>query len=183
MASRGLPFRIAALPIVAATLIVAAACGSGDAPQDVPPTPTATPVSVSTPTLQPAPAEVRQNSSPQSLAQGEFRIPAAAGFGDPGFHAALVATHDLPADVDQTGGLRLVLRLWDAARPGQTCSREHPLSGCATVDWSDFEGRPNVPTGGVFDNRIVVQLESGPLTLYLTEDGELVDEPNQYDPG
>ena len=114
---------------------------------------------------------------------GEFRIPAAAGFGDPGFNDVLVAAHDLPADVDQTGGLRLVLRLWDATRTEQKCSREHPLSGCVTVDWSDFEGRPNVPTGGVFVNGIVVQLESGPHTLYQTEEGELVDEPNEYAPG
>ena len=79
-------------------------------------------------------------------------------------------------------GASLVLVLRDASRPGQTCDRQHPLSGCATVDWSVFEGRPGVPPGGVFDNRIVIRRPSGERTLFLSEGGVLADAPDSYSP-
>src|SRR5262249_42721925 len=60
-----------------------------------------------------------------------------------------------------------LVTLRDAGRPGQTCGSEHPLSGCATVDWSDATSRPSVPPGGVFNNSVVLSLATGPLTLFL----------------
>ena len=51
------------------------------------------------------------------------------------------------------------------------------------MDWSDFEGRPGVPPGGVFENSLTVQLASGPHTFFLTERDTLDDEPNEYSPG
>ena len=51
------------------------------------------------------------------------------------------------------------------------------------MDWSDFEGRPGVPPGGVFENSLTVQLASGPHTFFLTEEDTLDDEPNEYAPG
>ena len=79
--------------------------------------------------------------------------------------------------------MRIVVSLWDAGRPDQACSNDHPLSGCATVDWSDAEGRPNVPAGGVFDNSLELQLSDGARTFYLSERGLLAEEADVYDPG
>ena len=192
MARPGLALRGLALPLAAAALIALSACGDDDAPVVTPtaataaspaPIPAAAPSLTATATPGPAPAAAPALTVPQSLASGEFRLPAAGGFGQPGFHEVLVATHALPPSVDMAGGLRLVLKLWDAGRTQQTCSRDHPLSGCATVDWSDFESRQKVPPGGVFENSLTVQLASGPHTFFLTEDGELNDEPNKYAPG
>ena len=77
----------------------------------------------------------------------------------------------------------LVLTLRDLGRPQQGCSREHPLSGCATVDWSDFDGRPNVPPGGVFEHRLVLQLASGAQAFFLSDSGSLNEAPDRYKPG
>ena len=178
-----------AVALAAAALIVGAACGGDDAAA---PAPTATPAAgptaaafslAATATQLPTRAAGTTPALPRSLAAGEIRLPAAASFGEPGFHEVLVASHDLPPEVDTTPGVRLVLRLWDAGRSQQTCSRDHPLSGCATVDWSDFEGRPGVPSGGVFENSLTVELASGPHTFFLTERDTLDDEPNEYAPG
>ena len=79
--------------------------------------------------------------------------------------------------------MRIIVALWDAGRPDQSCSRDHPLSGCATVDWSDSESRPKVPAGGVFDNRLKLQLEAGEQSFFLSEQGILADEADTYDPG
>ena len=45
------------------------------------------------------------------LAAGEFKLPAAEAFDEPGFHAALGATHDLPAGQASVAGKRLVFKL------------------------------------------------------------------------
>ena len=140
----------------------------------VPLAPGPTPTSVPPPTIQ---VEAR------TLTTGEFRLPAAGAFGAPGFHEVLTATYEVPAGLGSTEGLRLVLRLRDVTRPQSICSRDHPLSGCATVDWSDAESRPNVPRGGVFDNSITLRLGSGPLALFLSESGALNREPDRFDPG
>ncbi|MFB3050504.1 MAG: hypothetical protein ACE1Z0_00800, partial [Acidimicrobiia bacterium] len=118
----------------------------------------------------------------RTLAAGEFDLPAAGAFGEPGFHEVLTATNDLPSDVGAAQGLKLVLKLWDAGRPEVECSSEHPLSGCATVDWSDFEDRPDVPTGGVFDNHLDVVSTSGPVELFLSETDGLAQAPDSYSP-
>ena len=117
------------------------------------------------------------------LASGEFRLLAANAFGEPGFHEVLTATHDLPSDLSSITGKRLVLRLWDAGRPERNCNSEHPLSGCATVDWSDAPGRPNVPPGGVFDNSITFQFAAGERNFFLSESSDLNDQPDSFDPG
>lgn len=189
MTRPGRALRGMAVAPAAVALIVGAACGGDDASA---PAPTATPAASPTPaasslaataTQLPTQAAATSPALPRSLAAGELRLPAAASFDEPGFHEALVASHDLPPEVDTTPGVRLVLRLWDAGRNQQTCSRDHPLSGCATMDWSDFEGRPGVPSGGVFENSLTVELASGPHTFFLTERDTLDDEPNEYAPG
>ena len=76
-------------------------------------------------------------------------------------HEVLTDSQTIPEDIAATAGRRLVLTLRDLGRPEETCDREHPLSGCATVDWSDFDGRPNVPPGCVFEHRLLLQLASG----------------------
>lgn len=117
-----------------------------------------------------------------TLASGTFALPAANAFGDPGFHEVLSTNGVLPNDLGSTAGQLLIVRLWDQSRPMQTCAQDHPTSGCATVDWSDFEGRPNVPQGGVFDNRLTVQLASGARDYFLSEEIRLNDIPDPYVP-
>jgi hypothetical protein len=56
------------------------------------------------------------------------------------------------------------------------------LSGCATVDWSDFEDRPRVPAGGVFDNHLSVVSSSGAIDLFLSERRGLASSPDEYSP-
>ncbi len=139
-----------------------------------------TPAAVQTPAASvPSPSL----ASEQILAPGEFELAAANAFGEPGFHEPFHFTHRLPADLGSTAGLRLVVALRDVTRPEQTCSSQHPLSGCATVDWSDAESRPNVPAGGVFDNSLTVELRSGERTFFLSEVGVLADTPDAFDPG
>src|SRR5438132_3690556 len=111
------------------------------------------------------------------LAAGTLSLPAASAFGEPGFHQALVAQARLPQAIPR--GTRLVLSLRDASRPRQTCSSEHPLSGCATVDWSDDPSRPKVPPSGVFLN----ELAAGGRTYFLSESGALARRPDRFEPG
>ena len=152
--------------LLVAGLALAAACGSGTAAEPVleqsnPPTPTLT----VRPERPPAgPPEGGTNI----LASGVFQLPAPGAFGEPGFHEALTATHELPTDLGAMAGSRLVLRLWDAGRPEITCRGEHPLPGCATVDWPDAPGRPKVPPGGVFDNSITLKFAAGERRLFLS---------------
>lgn len=82
-----------------------------------------------------------------------------------------------------TAGARLVISLRDAGRSGQTCSSEHPLSGCATVDWSDSEDRPRVPRGGVFENSLSLRFASGTRKLFLSESGRLSGASDSFKPG
>ncbi len=117
------------------------------------------------------------------LISGELELPAATAFGEPGFHEVLIASGEARSDLGETSGLRLVVSLRDASRPTQTCSEDHPLSGCATVDWSDDPGRPKVPPGGVFDNSVRVRLQTGPRTFYLSQSGELAGAPDPFVPG
>jgi hypothetical protein len=113
--------------------------------------------------------------------QGVLTLRAATAFGQPGFHQVLTATARLPARLPRAA--RLVLSLRDLSRPLQRCGFDHPLSGCATVDWSDDPSRPNVPPGGVLTNTIRVRHASGPRTLYLRSSGALSDRPEPFAPG
>ena len=114
------------------------------------------------------------------IAGGSFSLPAAQAFGEPGFHQVVTATRRLPARLQ---GVRIVLTLRDVSRPRQRCASEHPLSGCATVDWSDDPSRPKVPAGGVFRNELTVRTRAGALTLFLHPDGTLSRRPERYRPG
>jgi hypothetical protein len=119
----------------------------------------------------------------RTLIAGELRVPAARSFGDPGFHEVLIAAKRPRADVRTPTRFRLVLSLRDIGRPRQMCSSEHPLSGCATVDWADFLGRPKVPRDGVFQNTVNVELASGRRTFFLSPSGALARHPNPYEDG
>jgi hypothetical protein len=113
--------------------------------------------------------------------EGTIDIPAASAFGDPGFHESVVLTGTVPeAAAEQPGDL--VVRLRDVDHPNQTCNRDHPLSGCVTIDWSDIEDRPRVPTGGVFGNHLNVVSTSGDVMLFLSEDRGLAGTPDNTHP-
>ena len=136
---------------------------------------------VALPPQSEAPASVETKVT--KLASGDLLLPAATSFGAPGFHEVLTDSQTIPQDITAAAGRRLVLTLRDLGRPQQRCSREHPLSGCATVDWSDFEGRPGVPPGGVFEHRLVLQLASGEQSFFLSDSGSLNEAPDRYKPG
>ena len=164
-----------------AVVVLAAACGSEtvlepETVRDAKPSPTA-PASLPPETTEPL------SDGARILAEGEFRLAAANAFGEPGFHEVLTATHDLPSGLGSMKGSRLVLKLWDGGRPDLDCGSDHPLSGCATVDWSDAPGRPNVPTGGVFENSVTLQSADGEHGFSLSESGVLADSPDDFDPG
>ena len=179
---------------MAASLLALGSCSESDA------APASTPADGIT-QPQPAPASAAREPTalvalpPQSeapvsvdvkvrrLASGELLLPAATSFGTPGFHDVLTDSQTIPEDLTAAAGRRLVLTLRDLGRPEQRCAREHPLSGCATVDWSDFDGRPNVPPGGVFEHRLVLQLASGEQSFFLSDSGSLSEAPDRYKPG
>ena len=146
-----------------AMMLVAAACSQAPASQ------------------QPQPAATVPVG--QQVATGDFSLPAAADFTDPGFHAVIMTTATVAGNVPVGSTRSLVLTIKDAGRPQQTCASEHPLSGCATVDWSDAPDRPHVPATGVFINTITLQLSSGPKTLYLSQSGALANQPDTFQPG
>ena len=126
---------------------------------------------------------VRASASGLVLAVGTFRLPAASAFGQPGFHEQVTINSSVPVTPAPAVGRTLVIQLRDSSRPGQTCSEDHPLSGCATVDWSDSIDRPKVPPGGVFDNSLTMPLAGGPATLFLRADGALAARPEAFNPG
>ena len=130
-------------------------------------------------------AATPEASAPQTtgvLASGDPPPPGRAGVRRAGFHAVLSAQATL-RDVVAPAGSRLVLSLRDATRPEQSCESEHPLSGCATVDWSDFEGRPGVPDGGVFTQRLTLALADGPRDFFLSEREGLASQADDFSPG
>ncbi|MCH8184634.1 MAG: hypothetical protein IH862_00850 [Chloroflexi bacterium] len=188
------PSRTALALALATLLAVAAGCSQSDAapapstadraiqPQPVAasaaPGPTAV---VALPPQSEAPVSVEAKVT--KLASGELSLAAATSFGAPGFHEVLTDSQTIPEDLTAPAGRCLVLTLRDLGRPEQRCAREHPLSGCATVDWSDFDGRPGVPPGGVFEHRLVLQLASGEQSFFLSDSGSLNEAPDRYKPG
>ncbi len=157
---------------VATFALVAAAC-SGTGPTDSPESTTA---DIGLPsTSRPV------DGTGVVVLSGTIEVPAAEAFGDPGFHEAFTLTGTVPEPAAGVTG-ELVVRLVDAERPNQTCDRDHPLSGCVTIDWSDFEERPAVPDGGVFDNRLSIVSTAGPIDLFLSERRGLAATPDQYSP-
>jgi len=161
------------LLVLVALSLVAAACGAGDSD---------TASSLSTVPSATVPESSEEDGGVDLvLLAGSIDIPAAGAFGDPGFHQPYVLTGIVPEAAVGLSGV-LVVRLRDVGRPSQKCDRNHPLSGCATVDWSDFEDRPGVPEGGVFDNRLNVISGRGPVGLFLSESGTLATTPDAYSP-
>jgi len=130
-----------------------------------------------------APGEPATVGSSLVLAAGTFQLPAAESFGEAGFHEPIIVTDVISEDLGSTAGSTLSIIVRDVTRPQQDCSSEHPLSGCATVDWSDQEGRPNVPPGGVFDNWLSLSLDSARRDLFLSESGDLATSPDVFQPG
>jgi hypothetical protein len=158
--------------------LLAVACASGE-------TFSTAAASVPTPTAPTPPADTPSSDGQTAivLVAGEWELPAARAFGQPGFHQVLTAVAPLPTYLPETFGYRLTVQLWDAGRPDTACGSEHPLSGCATVDWSDFDSRPNVPAGGVFDNHLSLETAGGERAFFLSESGVLADGPDRYSPG
>ena len=161
------------LPLIAVVVaaLAAAGCGGGQSPA---PTPDAR-VNDETQGRDPTPSDSSGLSSVVVLAQGVLTVPAATSFDTPGFHETYELVLAVPADIGSTLGSRLVLALRDVSRPDQRCDREHPLSGCATVDWSDF--------GGVFDNRLTLSLGAGERNFFLSESGSLMLVADAFSPG
>jgi hypothetical protein len=160
--------------LIAATVIflIVAACSAESNPPPSPSTSSTT-----------APAATNDVPDPPAavLLAGTVEIPGAGAFEDPGFHEVVILSGVLP---DAASGLsgQLTVSLMDVGRPEQTCDRDHPLSGCVTVDWSDFEGRPGVPGGGVFDNHLNLVSASGPVEFFLSETNGLASTPDSYSP-
>ena len=121
-------------------------------------------------------------SDPTALTSGSFRLPAANAFGEPGFHAAFRINATLPDTLGATTGLTLVLALRDLTRPTITCSAPHPTSGCATVDWDDFPGRPATPADGLFLNRLRVATVGGTRDYFLRKTLAMEDDPEPGPP-
>lgn len=168
------------ISLAVVVVVVAAACGRGpvQAPgsdQSFTPSPAAT-VSPATETSNPSPIGVI------ILAAGELVLASVSSQQEPGYHQVLTATHNLPPDLGATAGFKLVLKLWDAGRPEGTCSSVHPISGCATVDWSDARSCPSVPPGGVFDNSITFEMATGVRVFFPSESGALNDESDVLEP-
>jgi len=171
-----LPPKRAVIVLVLAGLALNVACAGSSQQATVGPLPEASQTVAAT-RVQPA-----DRNGERLLLSGSFSLPAAGAFGEPGFHQILTASGILPQQLGPTEGGRLLLRLWDSGRPGLACSRDHPLSGCATVDWSDTPSRPKVPPSGVFDNSLTLHLASGEHTFFLSEEGRLNEVPNAFDP-
>jgi len=158
---------------VAILSLLAAACAGAD--------PAATTASSSRSSTASPDVSSSANKLEIVLLEGSIEVPAATAFGDPGFHEPFVLTGTVPEAAAGASG-ELIITLRDVGRPDQTCDRDHPLSGCVTVDWSDFEGRPGVPDGGVFDNRLSLVSSSGGVELFLSERDGLAAVPDEYTP-
>jgi hypothetical protein len=104
------------------------------------------------------------------IAQGVLHVP--------GLPAPERADHvfsfgqDLRKGATARRGDTLILTLRDVGRPRSTCANDHPLSGCATIDW--FGGEPG-RRGRPLSNSVTIDLASGPHTFYLRETGALSD--------
>ncbi|MEI7619375.1 MAG: hypothetical protein WCK14_12225 [Actinomycetota bacterium] len=141
------------------------------------------PVAISTSV---APAETSESSETALtlLASGAFEVPAVQGIKDaPGFHEVFDTTALVPAATHVGSGSRILIRFRDRTRPTVTCASEHPLSGCVTLDWSDFPERPRVPAGGAFEQRLTLDAAAGHQDLYLSQSGTLNAQPDHYEPG
>ncbi len=173
---------------LAAWAIATAACSGGQSPTPAPEVEATPPAAneaanETTPERAVRPSKVPAAGGIAILASGVVTVPAATSFETAGFHETYEIETMVPSELGPALGLRLVISLHDVSRPNQRCDREHPLSGCSTVDWSDLEGRPHVPAGGVFDNRVTLSLVSGEHDFFLSESGALKPTADAFSPG
>ncbi len=166
------------LATVAALAVLATACSSGSVPTATPSDAIAVPATGVSSSLSPADDTV-------VLMQGVTRVDTAQSFEDPGFHQVISVSATIPQLGPLEGRTGSVIRvsLRDASRPEQTCSQDHPLSGCLTIDWSDAPGRPHVPDSGVFRNELTFITADGTTKLHLSDSGVLAETPDQFTPG
>jgi len=132
------------------------------------------------------PAETSESSETflTVLASGTFEVPAVQGINDaPGFHEVFDATALVPPSIHVGSGSRILIRFRDRTRPDVKCASEHPLSGCVTLDWSDFPERPRVPAEGAFEQRLTLDAAAGHQDLFLSQSGTLNARPDHYEPG
>ncbi|MDX1503801.1 MAG: hypothetical protein R3325_15685 [Thermoanaerobaculia bacterium] len=147
-----------------ATLL--AACGESDSPTAPGPPPPPPP--------GPGPELV--------LASTELVLPAALSRGDAGEHESYFVAARVRPDLGPTAGARLIVTLQDVSRPGLACASDEPEDGCATVDWSGDPADPRVPAGGVFLNRLRLELASGARDYFLSRTLRLAEVPDLIDP-
>ncbi len=188
--------------LVALTALMAACSSGGPRLSDTAPTSTSTAPSTTLPsttlplttlpltTLAPDatdPSTTAVASAPgaeQVLVRGSVKIPSVVGIKDaPGFHDVFETSATLPSALAATKGATLIVRFRDLTRPTMTCSYEHPLSGCVTLDWSDFPERPKVPAGGAFEQRVSLPTSTGGLDLFLSQNQTLQPQGDPYEPG
>ena len=132
-------------------VLMLAACSDSDSPNVDSPT---------GPTMPP----VGNGGASVTLGQGQIELSSSD------FNRLVVLNHTTPATLQATQGAVLTVSLFDSSRPGQTCAQDHPLSGCATVDWSD--------ANQVFDNRIAIPTTAGTRVYFLSETRLLADAPD-----
>lgn len=106
----------------------------------------------------------------QVIASGQFELREGIQFKQFTFH------HTIPAGLGSTAGRQMAIRLRDLTDPDRTCDADHPLSGCATVDYS-LE-----LTGQIFRNLVAVQTTAGPAELHLRLDDTLSSQPEPARP-
>ncbi|MCA9692117.1 MAG: hypothetical protein KC636_21115 [Myxococcales bacterium] len=107
-----------------------------------------------------------------TLVRGEFTIPAGAVVD------AFVFSAEGEPPPFSTVGADVIVRVLDLTHPerDQTslCSGNHPLNGCATVDYGAF--------GDTYDNHLIVAGEGGPIALHLFKDRTIQFGPEPLPP-
>ncbi len=111
-----------------------------------------------------------QPASPIEIVSGSFEVPQFRSTSDPNYHTFRSITGQLPADLPDTAGRQLTIVLFDIDNPDLSCEIQHPLEGCTTIDWDDFQGVPNVPLSGYFDNSFTTRMGGEETKLFLRQD-------------
>ncbi len=107
---------------------------------------------------------------PFELTSGTFEVPQFSRTSDATYHTARAASGTLPATLPDTVGRQLVIELFDVDNPTVRCTFDHPLGGCTTIDWDDFQESANVPPSGYFDNSFTTTMAGTERKLFLRRD-------------
>ena len=111
----------------------------------------------------------------QVIASGQFELREGIQFKQFSFR------HTVPLGLGSTTGRQLAVRLRDVTQPDRTCEIDHPLSGCATIDWPLPEGTvPLVDEN--FRNLVAVETANGLLEFHLRMDDGLSSQPEPVHP-